>query len=322
MRSWVGPTKVAPRSDISPPPMSLFRARPPTRFRASRMRTDLPARWSSRAAVSPAKPAPTTTTSHFRRRVPSPAAAAPGMRPIAAPRPAAADAPTSPRREILCSLIRQPPFHRTAALRGPGSALGSGRRWRLGLGQEFLEMLVRGTEVAARQRCPLAWRALARVRLAVPRATVEVHAGRTLGQELGGQVHVHLHDPPGIDLIGHADIGADLAEQPARRVREIAPVVGEPLDRRLAGVQHYLPVPAPARILLVLHDARGQLPVDGAAEVIHPVKPPWLSVPVPSRTPCDAVLGGLPGCFPCALGRKHLFCEIGRMLRNFPACGA
>ena len=62
--SWVGPTHCPPSSTISPSPIGSFRVRPPTRSRASITATSTPSRLSSRAAESPASPAPTTTTSH------------------------------------------------------------------------------------------------------------------------------------------------------------------------------------------------------------------------------------------------------------------
>src|SRR5919197_714872 len=89
MWSWVGPTKVAPRSEISAPPIGWLSARPPTRLRASSTTTDRPALTSLRAAVRPAKPAPTTATSASRRPI---AAPTPGARSSTAPRPAAAGA--------------------------------------------------------------------------------------------------------------------------------------------------------------------------------------------------------------------------------------
>src|SRR4051794_13676682 len=67
MWSCVGPMKVPPISATWPPPMSSFKVRPPTRPAASITTTDLPAAATLRAAVSPAMPAPTTTTSTFFR---------------------------------------------------------------------------------------------------------------------------------------------------------------------------------------------------------------------------------------------------------------
>src|SRR3954447_9023612 len=91
MWSWVGPTNVPPRSDHTPPPSSWFQTRPPTRLRASRTTTFLPLAASARAAVRPAKPAPTTTASAVReRRRLAPAGDAPVT---SAPAPAAAPPP-------------------------------------------------------------------------------------------------------------------------------------------------------------------------------------------------------------------------------------
>ena len=100
---WVGPTKVAPRSEISPPPIGWLRARPPTRSRASRTITERPAWTSLKAAVRPAKPAPTTTTSALRLE--AVAASASAVRPRIAPRPAAAEVPRRRRRLIAWSVI-------------------------------------------------------------------------------------------------------------------------------------------------------------------------------------------------------------------------
>src|SRR4051795_55641 len=65
-RSCVGPTNCAPASICLPPGSSWLSVRPPTRSRASRTSTDLPALATLRAAVSPARPAPTTITSALR----------------------------------------------------------------------------------------------------------------------------------------------------------------------------------------------------------------------------------------------------------------
>src|SRR5579875_483995 len=62
----VGPTYAPPASTTAPPPSSWLSVRPPTRGRASSTTTERPARVSSRAAVRPARPAPTTTTSTRR----------------------------------------------------------------------------------------------------------------------------------------------------------------------------------------------------------------------------------------------------------------
>src|SRR5437588_118851 len=70
MWSWVGPMNSAPDSVITPPPMSWPRTRPPTRPRASRTTTDLPAATSPRAVLRPARPAPTTATSELLVRDP------------------------------------------------------------------------------------------------------------------------------------------------------------------------------------------------------------------------------------------------------------
>src|SRR4051794_12774543 len=67
-RTWscVGPTNCAPASICLPPASGWLSVRPPTRARASSTSTDLPAFATSRAAVSPASPAPTTMTSALR----------------------------------------------------------------------------------------------------------------------------------------------------------------------------------------------------------------------------------------------------------------
>src|SRR6185436_8146683 len=60
--SCVGPTNVPPRSTGVPAIVDVAE-RPPTRSRPSRTTTSCPSRTRSRAADSPANPAPTTTTS-------------------------------------------------------------------------------------------------------------------------------------------------------------------------------------------------------------------------------------------------------------------
>src|SRR5215208_6345084 len=65
-RSCVGPIHWPPTSTTLPSPMSWLRSRPPTRSRASSTITDAPRAVSARAAASPARPAPSTTTSASR----------------------------------------------------------------------------------------------------------------------------------------------------------------------------------------------------------------------------------------------------------------
>src|SRR3954462_4452754 len=67
-RMWfcVGPPKVPPRSECTPRPRVLLSTRPPTRLRASSTVTEYRGGVSPRAAVSPAKPAPTMATSTVR----------------------------------------------------------------------------------------------------------------------------------------------------------------------------------------------------------------------------------------------------------------
>ena len=60
--SWSGETHWPPTSSIAPS-MTSVHSRPPTRSRASSTATDRPAFFSSFAAVRPAAPAPTITTS-------------------------------------------------------------------------------------------------------------------------------------------------------------------------------------------------------------------------------------------------------------------
>ena len=60
--SWVGPTNVPPRS-TGVPAIVVVDDRPPTRSRPSSTTTSYPSPTRSRAAVRPANPAPTTTTS-------------------------------------------------------------------------------------------------------------------------------------------------------------------------------------------------------------------------------------------------------------------
>src|SRR4051795_2612954 len=107
--SWVGPTNVPPRSDTCPPPSSWFCTRPPTTPRASSTTTVFPALTRSRAAVSPAKPAPTTQTSAVRVRWRLAfalcffASAAPGNAAVAP----VAKAPATNRRRVV-SVIHGP----------------------------------------------------------------------------------------------------------------------------------------------------------------------------------------------------------------------
>src|SRR5215204_654787 len=122
--------------------------------------------------------------------------------------------------------------------------------------------------------------------------SVEVDPSGALREELHCQVDVHLDHPPRMELVAHADEGPDLVEQPARRMREVAAVVGQALDRALAGIQHRLLVAASPGVIGLLDDTRGQLPVDGAAEVVHPSTPLVVLTASPAATPCSGLVLG------------------------------
>jgi len=97
-RSFPNDFRAVSTSVTSPPGIGAFRDRPPTRSRASSTTTEWPARRSLRAAVSPAKPAPTTTTSVLLDCAAPSARAAEGT---AAAAPAATAPAIRRRREIL-----------------------------------------------------------------------------------------------------------------------------------------------------------------------------------------------------------------------------
>src|SRR5439155_4483295 len=97
------------------------------------------------------------------------------------------------------------------------------------------------------------------------------------------------------ELVGQAEVRADLVEEPPRRPREVVAIGGQAKDRRLAGIEHLLLVRASGRIRLVLHHARGELAVDRATEVVHPCPTPSGSSYHPSPPAPDLpVLAGRP----------------------------
>src|SRR5580765_3252826 len=98
---WVGPVNIPPSSAYAPLASVWLSVRPPTRSRASRTSTERPAWRIRRAAVSPARPAPTTITSADRA-----ACADRGRAAIAAP---VAVAPRNPRRVSPPVDMRLPP---------------------------------------------------------------------------------------------------------------------------------------------------------------------------------------------------------------------
>src|SRR5687768_8382546 len=71
-----------------------------------------------------------------------------------------------------------------------------------------------------------------------------------------------------------------LVEQRPRRAREVAPIIREAADRRLARVQHHLLVRAPEPVVRVLHDPRRNLPINRTTEAVH-----IRSYPVPPSSP-------------------------------------
>src|SRR4029079_16996692 len=123
--------------------------------------------------------------------------------------------------------------------------------------------------IPAGQGGSLAGRALARVCVALRWTSVESAVVRQSGQEFVGQAHVLLDHLPNQELIADREVWADLVEERPSRPREVPPVVGELLDRGLAGVEDLLLVAATRRVPLVLHDARREFPVDRAAEPVH-----------------------------------------------------
>src|SRR3954465_14702247 len=96
IRSWPGPIHWPPTSTTLPSPIGWLRGRPPPLSRASRTSAVWPARWISRAAVSPARPAPTTITSASSSAIGGDAALALGV--VGVDRPAAAAADEAGRR--------------------------------------------------------------------------------------------------------------------------------------------------------------------------------------------------------------------------------
>src|SRR4051812_48716089 len=91
MRSWPGPIHWPPTSTTFPSPIRWLRVRPPTLSRASRTIAVRPASWTWRAAVSPARPAPTTITSASSSAMTGGAGRALGVVGVDRPATAAAD---------------------------------------------------------------------------------------------------------------------------------------------------------------------------------------------------------------------------------------
>src|SRR4051794_8093445 len=118
MWSCVGPTNVAPASEISPPPRWWLYARPPMRLRASSTTTDLPWRWSLTAAVRPANPAPTIATSTDGRPRCRGRVSTPGPPASAAPATPAAAEPTSLRLVTFRSCAKEQEILPTAGTQG------------------------------------------------------------------------------------------------------------------------------------------------------------------------------------------------------------
>src|SRR3954451_14972916 len=178
--------------------------------------------------------------------------------------------PTSTPRSIG-ALSHAPPTRRDeAGLRGS-------RR------EVLLEVLVRRAVLAARQRHPLARRALARARVAGERRAVEAHAFLLAPVDvLAGDLHIAIDRPVHPHLTRHREVEPDVVEQRARRSREVVPVGGETLEGRLTRAEERLPVLRDAPVAVFL-DQRCELSIERATELIHALKlPPCLSIPVPS----------------------------------------
>jgi len=99
----------------------------------------------------------------------------------------------------------------------------------------------------------------------VPMAAV----ARLRGEPLLCELQAARHRVAYAALLGHREVHADVVEERPRRLGEVVAIAGESLHRRLAGVQH-------RSVRILLHRRRlrrgdewGQVPVDGAAELVH-----------------------------------------------------
>ena len=75
-------------------------------------------------------------------------------------------------------------------------------------------------------------------------------------------------------LGGHREVDPDVVEQRLRRLGEVVHVGRQPVDRGLACLEHALVVGRAALERVIFQDLVLELPVDGAAEVIHRYVPP------------------------------------------------
>ena len=90
-----------------------------------------------------------------------------------------------------------------------------------------------------------------------------------------GRAQVAVDDAVDAQLRVHREVDADVVEQRLGRSCEVVAVRGQAMDGRLAGAQDSLMVGRAITVRSILDDGIGQLPVDGAAEVVHG-RSPWV----------------------------------------------
>src|SRR5207253_7405809 len=126
-----------------------------------------------------------------------------------------------------------------------------------------LEVLVRRAVVAVGQRRALARLALARGGAAAGDAAVE-GAGLDLAlDERDRRGDALAHRPRDLRLAGDREVAADVLEERAVGLGEVERVLGEPLHRLLAGLQHLAAVLDPRLAVHVRVDQVLDGPVDG-----------------------------------------------------------
>src|SRR3954451_17667329 len=80
--------------------------------------------------------------------------------------------------------------------------------------------------------------------------------------------HVLVDYPIYADLLRDREEETDVVEQRARRARKVVTIAGQSLERGLTRRQEVLAVVA-CRSVAIRYHQRAQLPVEGAAELVH-----------------------------------------------------
>src|SRR6185437_2575507 len=142
------------------------------------------------------------------------------------------------------------------------------------------EVLVGGAVAVVRQRHALAGRALARGGATLRRRAADggIALVRVQRDVLLRELHVAADDLVHVRLRRHREVVANIGEQRALGAREVVAVGGQAGDDGLACAHHGAVVGAGGLTGRGRQDLGSELPIDGAAELVHGYSWPSFSV--------------------------------------------